>query len=90
MDANLINADNYPIGNNRVIKLISHDRLKKHKNGTTIFSVSGKEIVVGKEDLDTDTYVFGRSKYGELIQVIDIEIKKEISYGKSAKAKKKP
>jgi hypothetical protein len=89
MDANLINADNYPIGNNRVIKLISREKLPKLSKGITIFSVGGKEIVVGKEDLDTDTGCFGRSKYGELIQIIDVETKKEKSHGTTTKAKKK-
>lgn len=72
MEPNQINADNYPIDKTRVIKLIPRDKLKKFKKGVQLFTVGGKETIVGKEELDCDTGCFGRSKYGELITTIKV------------------
>lgn len=62
-----INASHYPIDKTRNIRLLSHDELKRQKKGVVLFSVGGREVTVGKEELDTETCVFGHSKYGQLI-----------------------
>ena len=62
-----INANRYPIDKTRIIRLLSHDELKNQKRGVVLFSVGGKEVVVGKDNIDFETGVFGRSKYGTLI-----------------------
>ena len=54
-----INADHCPVDKERFMQLLSHADLKKQKKGTQLFSVSGKEIVVGKDNLDLETFVFG-------------------------------
>jgi len=63
-----INADHYPIDKSRFIRLLSHDALKRQKRGVVLFSAGGREVTVGKEQFETETYVFGRSMYGELLQ----------------------
>lgn len=63
-----INADHYPIDKSRFIRLLSHDALKRQKKGVVLFSVGGREVVVGKDQFETESFAFGRSIYGELLK----------------------
>lgn len=67
MNPSEITADNYPIGNNNVIRLLTVSQVELLSKGTKLFSVGGTEIIIGKSNLDLETHVFGRSKYGELL-----------------------
>ncbi len=87
MDANLINADNYPIGDDKIIRLLPVEKVKKLHKGTKLFSVGGKEVTVGVDDLDLETNVFQRSKYGELI---DMPVIKGTLVHVSGKTKNRP
>jgi len=60
-----INAQCYPFDKSKNLRLLSHDELKRCKKGVVLFSVGGKKIVVGTDVIDTDTTVFGKSKYGQ-------------------------
>ena len=62
-----INADHYPVSKDTILKLIPHTELTKYKKGAIVISIVGDEYVIGKDDLDSQTEVFGRSKYGEKI-----------------------
>lgn len=62
-----VNADHYSVDKKTVLKLISHEKLKKLKNGEVVISIVGDKYIIGKDNLDFETCVFGRSKYGEKI-----------------------
>jgi hypothetical protein len=64
-----VNADHYPVSKDTILKLIPQNKLKKLKQGTTVISIVGDEYIVGEADLDFETTVFGRSKYGEKIDL---------------------
>ena len=77
MEALEINADNYPIGDGKIIRLLPVDKVKKLPKGTKLYSVGGKDVVVGEDELDLETNVFKRSKYGELNEPIDVVVVKK-------------
>ena len=64
-----VNADHYRVDKNTILRLIPHDKLKKLKKGDAVISIVGDEYIIGKDDLDSETSVFGRSKYGEKIDL---------------------
>ena len=64
-----INADHYPVNKGIVLQLIPHEKLTKYKKGATVISIVGDEYIIGKDELDLETTVFGRSKYGENIDL---------------------
>lgn len=76
MDTSQINADNFPIGKDQTIKLLSASDIKKLPKGSELFSVGGKKVIIGKDTLDLETTVFKRSKYGQLIDPKPISKKK--------------
>jgi hypothetical protein len=63
-----ITANCWPIDKERNIKLIPLNNLKDLPKGTKLFTVGGIEVEVGKDELDTQTRVFKKSKYGKLIE----------------------
>lgn len=63
----LLDANRYHVGNDVFIKLLPIEKVKKLPTGTKLVSVVGKEIEVGKDQLDLETTVFKCSKYGEPI-----------------------
>jgi len=62
-----VTANHWPINKENVIKLIPLSKLKELPEGTEIFTVGGNKVVVGKDELDFQTRVFGKSRYGMLI-----------------------
>jgi len=74
MEASQIGADSYPIDGDRILKLVPLEKLSKLPKGTKLISIVGKEVEVGKDDLDLETRMFQRSKYGELVKVIDVPV----------------
>jgi hypothetical protein len=62
-----INADHYRVDKDITLKLIPIDKLKKLKKGTIVISIAGDKYTIGDANLDFETEVFGRSKYGEKI-----------------------
>jgi len=62
-----ITANKWPIDKERFIKLIPLNNLKDLPKGTELFTVGGLMVVVGKDELDTQTRVLKKSKYGTLL-----------------------
>jgi hypothetical protein len=83
MDNNLIDHDSYPIGHEKngnpiLIKLLSVSQIKKLPEGTKIWDVTGREIEIGKSNLDLETQVFNYSKYGKLIKNVEEVLKRKL------------
>ena len=63
-----ISADYWPITKDKAIKLIPAFKLKDIPKGTVLYTVGGDEITVSDVPLDGEVRVFGRSRFGKLIE----------------------
>jgi hypothetical protein len=63
-----ITADTWPVDKTRIICLYSLQEFKKLKKGAIVTDVGGCDLEIGQFDVDLETSVFGRTKYGKTLK----------------------